>query len=197
VAAFDLCDLQDVRAFLQKPTGDVGQDEIVQTLISSASRTILRYCNREFAPAGTAGILRTFEISADGLLRFAPWDLQAATLVQIDTDLTAQTLTLTTDYKLLPAGKPDGVYTSLRLTRLIPGTYTYCRQLQITGTWGFPAVPDDVRQAAAITTALWLRRDVSAFTTTFNEIEGHVERPEALPSSVRAMLRTYIRPLVA
>jgi hypothetical protein len=36
--------------------------------------------------------------------------------------------------------------------------------------------------------ALWLRRDVSAFTTTYNLDESRVERPEALPSAVRAML---------
>jgi hypothetical protein len=52
-------------------------------------------------------------------------------------------------------------------------------------------VPPNVEQAAIITVATWLRRDVSAFSTTFDLDEQKVERPEALPSAVTRMLAPY------
>jgi hypothetical protein len=89
------------------------------------------------------------------------------------------------------------VYTSLRLQPLTLPTINRIawrnRQVQITGTWGFPEIPQDVIEATALTVALWLRRDVSAFTTTYNLDESRVERPEALPSAVRAILSNYQR----
>jgi hypothetical protein len=198
VAAYDLCTIQDVRARLQKPTADVNQDEIIQNLISQASKAIMKYTGREFAPAGVAGVMRTFEteIGPDTFLSLAPWDLQTSTLVRIDTDVTGTTLS-SDEYRFFPVGKPDGVYTSVRLQPLsmpqINRVGWRNRQVQITGTWGFPEIPADVNGAAAETVALWLRRDVSAFTSTYNLDESRVERPEALPSAVRAQLGDYMR----
>jgi hypothetical protein len=42
-----------------------------------------------------------------------------------------------------------------------------------------------------VTVALWLKRDVSAFSRTFNLDEGRTERPDALPSAVTAILAPY------
>jgi hypothetical protein len=198
VTAYDLCTVEDVRVRLQKPTGDVAQDAIIGSLISQASRAIMKYTGREFAPAGSAGVVRTFEteIGPDTFLSLAPYDLQTATLVKIDTDVTGTTLS-SDEYRLFPVSKPDGVYTSIRLQPLSSPQVNRVgwrnRQIQITGTWGFPEVPADVNGATAETVALWLRRDVSAFTTTYNLDESRVERPEALPSAVRAMLSSYMR----
>lgn len=200
MAAYDLCTIQDVRAHLQKPTGDVQQDATISALITAASKAILNYTEREFAPVVTATV-RTFETEINGVdtfLSLAPWDLQPTPtpVVQIDTDVSAKTLA-TDEYRFFPVGTPDGVYTSIRLQPLTLPTINRVgwknRQVQITGTWGFPEVPADVTEAAVITVALWLRREVSAFTTTYNLDESRTERPEALPSAVRAMLSNYLR----
>lgn len=200
MAAYDLCTVQDVRSHLQKPTGDVAQDAIISALITAASKAILNYTEREFAPAVTA-TTRTFETEINGtstFLSLAPYDLQPnpTPVVQIDTDVSAKTLA-TDEYRFFPVTQADGVYTSIRLQPLTLPTINRVgwvnRQVQITGTWGFPEIPADVNQAAVITVGLWLRREVSAFTTTYNLDEGHTERPEALPSAVRAMLSNYMR----
>lgn len=201
MASADLCTVQDVRDFLQKPTVDVNQDPMIAALITAVSKTIANYTDREFAPTSTA-VLRTFETEITNypsFLSLAPYDMQAAgttPVVQIDTDQ-ASPVTLSTDeYRFFPVTKPDGVYTSVRLQPLTwpHGRISYPeRQIKITADWGFPAIPDDVKQAAVMTTAIWLRRDVSAFSTTFNLAEDHIERPEALPSAVRALLGSYVR----
>lgn len=198
MAAADLCTVQDVRDFLQKPSIDVSQDAVIGALITAVSKTITSYCEREFAPV-VAATARTFELqlfSWPAFLSFAPYDLQTLTSVVMDPDLEAATLS-TDEYRLFPVPQKDGVYTSIRLAPLtfptIGRVSWATRQVKVTGDWGFPSVPADVKQAAVMTTAIWLRRDVSAFSSTFNLNEDRIERPEALPSAVRALLGSYVR----
>jgi hypothetical protein len=75
-------------------------------------------------------------------------------------------------------------------------SYFRHRQVEVTATWGWTSVPADVEHATIVTTGIWLRRDVSAFSTTYVLDEDRVERPESLPSAVRAMLGPYRRSIV-
>ena len=197
MAAADLCTVEEVRDFLQKPVADTNQDQILGSLITRASYAIMRFCEREFAPAGSVGVTRTFQIGyGDEWLSLAPYDLQTVTLVQVDTDTTAYTLS-TDEYRLDPPGKPQSVYTSIRLRPLSVSTSGRqlwpTRQVQITGTWGFPSVPDDVKHACVVTVATWFRRDAASFSSVFRLDEGAVERPEALPSAVKGVLTPWRR----
>ena len=193
----DLCSLTDVRVFLQKTSADAAQDPVISTLITRASLAIMRYCDREFAPA-TTGATRTFEWPWEGeLVSLAPYDLRGnPTLVQVDTDQ-ASPYTLSSDeYRVFPLPSRDGTYFGLRVRPFgasLGRVVWRNRQIKITGNWGFSAVPDDVVHWATVTVALWLRRDVSAFSTTFNIAEDRLERPEALPSAVRGGLAHYKR----
>lgn len=198
----DLCTLADVRALLAKPPADTAQNTVVQSLITRASQLICREIDREFAPPSTAGTKRRVEVPG-AIVNLAPWDLQVATLVTLHPESTGPvTLVANQDYVLLPVKAPQGVYTHLKLS---PGTTPWFSQtaqnfgwalLDITGTWGFAAVPDDVVQACALTVVIWMRRDVTVFASSFNLDEAHLERPEALPAAVRAMLTHYRRPAV-
>lgn len=196
MAAGDLCSLSEVRSFLQKTGGDTAQDTIIQSLITRASAAISRHAERQFAPTETA-TTHTFEheFNRDGFVDLAPYDLRTVTSVQIDTDTgTAGTLG-TSEWRLFPQPPADGVYTAIRLVPTTRGGWSRFRhvQIQITGDWGFAAVPEDVKHCAIVTTAIWLRRDVAAFSSTFKLDEDRVERPEGLPSSVRATLASWRR----
>lgn len=200
MAAVDLCATSDVRSFLQKQTADTAQDAIIGTLITAASTAIIRLVGREFAPAATSSD-RIFTYKGGGILDFAPYDCRSVTSVVLDTDLGAsdQTTLGTTDYALRPLPAKDGVYQWLRLPNHAvadsPGRFPE-RQVTVTGTWGFATVPENVKQACVVTVAIWLRRDVAAFSTTFNSLEDRVERPEALPSAVAGLLSPYRRATV-
>lgn len=191
-----LCSVADVREYLQKPGGDTGQDAVILSCITRASRAIQDYAEREFSLTGTA--TRTFKAYRGSLVDLAPYDLQSASVVT-DTPVggTPATLTAGTDYDLgdLFLG---GTYLYLRLGASYGrsfGDFPYST-ITITGVWGMAAVPEDVRHACIVTAALWMRREVQAFSTTFNMDEARLERPEALPAAVRAMLAPYKRVVV-
>jgi hypothetical protein len=197
----DLTTTAQVRAFLQKPASDTAQDAIIASLISRASLTIMRYTEREFVSAtpGTSGspVARTFEVELlrDGFLNLAPYDAQAGTItkVEIDAELdTPRTLT-SSEYRPWPIPARDGVVTALRIIPVALGGFHRFRHrlVRVTAQWGWPTVPADIEHAAIVTTAIWLKREVSAFSTTFKLDEDRVERPEILPSSVRALLAHY------
>ena len=199
----DLCTRDQVRSSVQKPSGDTAQDAIIDALISRASLAIMRYTEREFISStpGTSGspVARVFELELQrqGFLDLAPFDAQSGTitLVQLDSDLdTPRTLT-SAEWRPWPIPAADGVTSALRLIPVTLGGYHRfnVRQVKVTAQWGFPTVPIDVVHAAVTTTALWLRREVSAFSTTFRLDEERIERPESLPSHVRAALNPYRR----
>jgi Phage gp6-like head-tail connector protein len=191
LAGIDLCSLTDVREFLSVPVADTEQDAIIQRLITVASRAILRYTERELAPAGSAGVARDFLYAPNplGLMDFAPYDARAVTAVAMDVD-TASSYGLTSDqWRLEPVPAADGVYTRLRLwVPYRPASRFPERVVRVTGTWGWATVPEDANQACVVTVGVWLRRDVDAFTTVFNIDEQRLERPEAIPSAARSLL---------
>lgn len=199
----DLCTRDQVRSFLQKPSSDTSQDAIIDSLISRASMAIMRYCEREFisaTPGSSASpVARLFELELQrqGWLDLAPFDAQAGTitLVQLDSDLTSPRTLSSAEWRPWPIPAADGVVSALRIIPISLGGFHRfnVRQVQVTAQWGFPTIPVDVVHAAVTTTALWLRREVSAFSTTFRLDEERVERPESLPSHVRAALSPYRR----
>lgn len=202
MASTDLCTLSEVRSFLQKPSTDTNQDAIISSLITRASLAIMRYCDREFAPASTSTV-RKFEWNPRnyGLLDLAPYDVRAVTLVRLDSDQTSPTTLTTDEYRLWPRPSRDGTYQALRIRpwSIVSPSWQFpdVREVEVTGTWGFSAVPEDVKHTALVTVATWLRRDVAAFSQTFNISEDRVERPEFLPSAIARQLDHYKRTIYA
>lgn len=189
----NLCTLSDVREYLQKPAADTSQDDVLEELIARASYLINQWTRRMFTPKTTAAT-KSFE--ANGVfVNLTPYDVRTVTAVTIDVGAGAVAVAEGfTGYRLGPVSQPNGVYNYLRLASNetsdgMPAIVT------VTGDWGFPSVPADVRHACVVTVGLWARREVQAFSSTFNLDEGRTERPEALPSAVQALLRHY-RPVV-
>jgi hypothetical protein len=192
--AVSLVTVADVRNFLQKPDPDQEQDAIIGRLIESASEAVMTYAEREFAPESAPSTARQFYYCGNGILSLTPYDLQTLVSVKIDTTEGAGGTTLAaTEYQLKPKPARDGVYNWLKLSPVTsqPSSRFAEREVTVTGTWGFPAVPDDVKHWTTVTVAEWLRLHVQAFSTTFNIDEQRLERPEMLPSAVRAGLRRY------
>lgn len=197
----DLTTTSAVRSFLQKPASDTAQDAIIAQLISRASLAIMRYTEREFISAqpGTAQapVARTFEVELlrDGFLQLAPYDAQAGTItqVQLDTDLATPRTLGSDEWRPWPIPARDGVTSAIRLIPTALGGFHRFRhrQVKVTAQWGWPSVPADIEHATIVTTAIWLRREIAAFSSTFRLDEDRVERPEILPSSVRALLAHY------
>lgn len=199
-----LCSVDDVRGFLQKPGTDTAQDDIISQLITRASRAIMGFTGREFVVEGANPQTRTFD--ADVYARVATTtgipidDLQttptAVTLADAN-GTTIATYSVADDLVLLPRNRAPWQpidHIRVRPSAFAPGPYDV---LTVSGSWGWPQIPEDVAQACIVTVGLWMRREVQAFTTTFNLDEGRLERPQALPSTAIDMLRRYRYPGIA
>ena len=196
VANYGLTSLASVREFLQKNPTEIEQDLILERLIERASKLMMGYCKREFAPATATSEEREFVYTGGEVLDLAPYDLRSVTSIEIDTDTSDPIVIDSADYFLRPKPAVDSVYQQVRLPGYgvtdSPGKVTE-REVTIDGDWGFASVPDDVVHWCILTVAIWARRDVSAFSTTFSIDEDRLERPESLPSAVRAGLSHWRR----
>ena len=143
----------------------VGQNLVQDTsllddVVTSSSRMIDRSCGREFFQVTEA---RTFAPSDDiYTLSFGSFnDLVSVTTLKTDPTGggTYSTTIAATSYQLLPYNAPqaDEPYTNLQLLGGVqwPVPTFNMRQntVEITGVWGWPAVPLDVKQACRIIVA--------------------------------------------
>jgi hypothetical protein len=139
----------------------VGQNLVQDTsllddVVTSSSRLIDRYCGREFFQVTEA---RTFATDDIYSLTFGSFnDLVSVTTLKTDPTGagTYSTTISATSFQLLPYNAPqaDEPYTSVQLLGGVqwPVPTFNMRQntVEITGVWGWPAVPVDVKQACRI-----------------------------------------------
>jgi len=64
----------------------------------------------------------------------------------------------------------------------------------VTGVWGFPKVPDDVKQACITTVMVWAERDIRTFSETFSLEEQVITLPRTLPRQVYDTVVRFQRP---
>jgi hypothetical protein len=193
-----LVSLPEARAFLQKEEEEEAQDEITAGLINAASGRIHEHTGREFAPKGTAPDTRVFAYSGRRMVDLYPFDVREVTAVQLGVDLAAhqQVALQASQWRLRPLPAIHGVYQQLRLPRPTAYEQLACEgefEIAVTGLWGFNAVPETVKHWCKVTVAIWLRKDVAAFSRTLAIDDDRLEVPEGLPSSVEKGLRDFTR----
>lgn len=202
----DLCTLDDVRTLLE--TRSTTLDTLIAPAITSASIEIMKLVEREFTPKGVVDATREFELDAgdgdgnagSGHLDLNPYDLRIVTSVVLDPGGANRTLTQEVDYRLYPIPAVDGVWNRIGLSRFLASSLATTSAIRfgapkvaVTGKWGFPAIPPDVRDACARTVRSWLRSDRAEHTFTDGEprevspeqFRGWTVPPEALMKTAR------------
>lgn len=196
-----LCTIAEVKRLLpnyQEPTDSAEQaaaDLAIGDWIDSASQRIYEVSGREFLSnldPGTQAAndwpappteTREFEVSilpntpVDPVVgtrraRLLPvGDMQAVTALQYgDPWVTASRFTIaTTDYRAKPLVRAP--WQPIRQLHLLADVWSG-QSYFVTGKWGFPAVPMDVREACQEQVAIWTGRDLQTFTRTFLEAAG-------------------------
>jgi Phage gp6-like head-tail connector protein len=146
------CTLADVKAALR--ITDTVDDVLLENSINAASRMVDQYCNRYFY-SGAAGEVRYFQAND----AFNCWidDCQSITELR-----TAQTNPITynqiwasTDYQTQPANTfANGGYQPITGLRAIYNyffpTWQESYLVKVTGTWGWPSVPEPIKFATVI-----------------------------------------------
>jgi hypothetical protein len=211
MAAGDLCSLSDVRLALEMPAADTSRDSYCSALIAIYSQAIINEVNREFAPVtGSVGTptTRRFRLEAGQYrMDLDPYDLQTVTSVVANPESASPvTLTETDQYILQPITKPDGVFTSVEFSRMLATMYSSTTMVRygfamvdVSGVWGFPSVPAQVKQACILAVTSAMRRDVSAFGMDVDEaMQLATERSSSygLPPASRRLLNSYRRHVV-
>lgn len=93
-------------------------------------------------------------------------------------------------YNAAESGKP---YTSIALAPLAAVSVGgYAKAVRITGTWGWPAVPADIKEATIQLTAI-LRLETQRAQATITELGGFVQASPQARGIVDALLHEYNR----
>jgi len=210
-SGLDLVALADVRAELEMPVGDVSRDALAQVVITQISRAITTYCQREFRTATTGTTARRFRVpTSTHLVDLNPYDIHddgGITLtINPDDESGGTTLTANRDYRLNPTN-PTDTFTSISISRDVAQLHTgqdarrfgYTIAVVESPSWGFAAVPDDVRRAAIIAVAANMDRRLDGFGGVQDLVDTDMglqplRAPSfALPTASIAMLAPYRR----
>lgn len=153
-----LCELSDVLAYARGYHPDDQTDALLMREILAKSRAIQRETGREFKAISPAVGTRRFDLAAwncrSRVVRIGDLATTSGLVVKvIETDQATEVETVaSTDYVVLPrvrqAWEP---ITGLLFPSNSPAAASLSvgRVVEVAGTWGFPSVPDDLREACA------------------------------------------------
>jgi len=187
---------------------DNTDNDLLEDLIESASRSIDRIANRRFYLDTTASA-RLYRAYSDIFVYVDDIGTTSSLVVALDINgngTYTKTLTLNQDYILDPLtasslGRPFTQLTMVSNTEtwpIFPGlTQNGLRPgVQVTARWGWPSVPDDVNMACLILSAdLYKRKDAPGGILGLGDLG--VVRMSPIGRDVTAMIRAYKKEVIA
>lgn len=211
-----LVGLAETKDWLQQQNITTENDMELARVINDISDRFHYEAGREFKAVGTNPQARTFELEPigwrNGIVRIG--DLTSVTTVEVlDTDWVTVLATVpSTDYASLPRNRE--AWEPIRRLQLnatlatTPLRYGYL--LRVTGTWGFPAVPGNVRQAVLDAVAATMDRDVEQYRQdlapvaaganqsagTVIMLGGGAQRFVSMPPAALAVAWSYRDPVI-
>lgn len=198
--------LTQIKAYMS--ISDNTDNDLLEDLVESASRSIDRIANRRFYLDTTASA-RLYRAYSDIFVYVDDIGTTSSLVVQTDSNgngTYAKTLTLNQDYILDPltASSLNRPFTQLTMVSntetwpIFPGlTQNGLRPgVQVTARWGWPSVPDDINMACLILTAdLYKRKDAPGGILGLGDLG--VVRMSPIGRDVTAMVRAYKKEVVA
>ncbi len=187
---------------------DTTDNDLLENLVESASRSIDRIANRRFYLDATASA-RLYRAYSNIFVYVDDIGTTSNLVVAVDENgngTYSKTLTLNTDYILDPLtsqslNRPFTQLTMVSNTEswpIFPGiTSNGLRPgVQVTARWGWPSVPDDINMACLILTAdLYKRKDAPGGILGLGDLG--VVRMSPIGRDVTAMVRAYKKEVIA
>lgn len=201
-AGRDLCTLAEVKTYIPGYVTDTDTDTLLQRFINAESTTILNR-GREFVVIGTNPQARSFYLNS--------YDVDTRTLPVGDLATTPTTVAVTTidgtAVQTVAAasiiGKPYLRQAWDPITDLVfpagaldPATLSDGNVITVTGTYGFPSIPPDVREACCKMVVVRYLTDVARAGTDLSDAVDNLNIGGLL-TSAREALDQYYAPLLA
>lgn len=181
---------------------DSADDPALERAVSAASRQIDAYTDRRFWQDGVV-VAREFFAHDARCVEVDDISTTTGLVVKLDDagDGTySTTLTIGTDFILAPVNAADMVpvwpFSQIRLVgdQLVPRSLHGRPQVQVTARFGWPAIPDDVRQACIVQSKNLFKAPGGAFTGyQFSMETGVVVRSPGIDPVSAALLEPYRR----
>jgi hypothetical protein len=190
-----LVDFDQVKLFVGWKTTDTANDALLAQAINSVCSLIADYTDRQLVKEASATTRRFILDQDDVDERSVMIDDLSATPTQIQIKLRDGTLVETCDPTLVEEVKSHRWRAGWPIEELLfNGGFATSAQLRagyavdITGVWGWPAIPDEAVYWTLQTIADWSTKDISRFARTFRLDTGRVEIPRVLPDTAKAGL---------
>jgi hypothetical protein len=194
-----LCDFELTKQLVGWKSTSEANDDQLRSLINDVSDLIHEYTGRQFVvdeePATLRYLLETDDVEERSLMI----DDLSAPAETIEIRLRDGTLLETVDLALVEQlthsrrrGRP---IVELGFVPGFSGSALLARgnAVDVTGTWGWPEIPETVTRFAMNTVAAWATRDLSKFSASFRLDSQRVEIPRVLPDTVKAGLKLFRR----
>ena len=164
------CTLSEVKSAFR--ITDTVDDTLLEQAINSASREIDGWCERIFYSFGVA---TRVNVPTDGVLTETEDLISVSAVKTASSGTTFDTTSATTDYQLEPLNGVSGGL-SVPFTRIrAVGDYQFSdhtaeASVQVTGEFGFDAVPTAVKKAAIILSQRGFKRFDTPLGITYDEM---------------------------
>lgn len=176
---------------------DTADDTLLGLICDQVNAYIESVTERVIAPlAGTP--TRTYDVEESSATLYVPEGIRSVTLMEIAPYTGAAYLTLaSTDYYLRPNyPRPGWPYTRVVMSNIPTSGYTRFpagfATVRITGTFGWPAIPDDITEAAlVIAHRTWDARQAGQGDVAGTDEFGRPVISLSVPGRVRDTLRRY------
>ena len=185
------CSLDDLKTRLRVTHDNF--DDLLMRLIAAASEAVDDYCGRKLVADDAvsdryyllAPFAREREVLIDDLSA-AP--TQAAIVDEDGTE--SATLTVGTDLVMLPRNRES--YRPITAVRLrVSAGWGY--ELRLRGVWGFPAVPEAIREATIETAADWHKNGQAVTTQSPDQFDPGEPPQRRMPLKARDLCRPFRR----
>lgn len=137
------------------PTSDLSDMTLINIAVAAASRSVDAYTGQRFFT--DTGVETREYLASGNLVTVDPISTTTGLIVKTDTSgdgTYASTLTISTDFILSPANAPDNTppapYTKIWLPTATFPLSSGRPNLEVTATFGWPTVPDDVKAATLL-----------------------------------------------
>lgn len=145
---------------------DTTDDTVLGTVLDAVSRGIDNHCGRFFYQTA-AGTIRYYTPAHSDEVLIEDCVSLSAVATDGDGDRTYEDTWAATDYDLYPDNAATDGWPYWKIMATPSGSYGFPagvrRGLQLTGVWGWPAVPDPVHEATLIQAARIFKRKDSPF----------------------------------